>query len=160
MNAEEYMDGIPEQVVLFCKTEGYTEPFKAEGRWWGFPPNGVMPLEIPARCASARDEAYTVRVGGIEAVAISSTDSLELRGQSMELLGMDEARSLSWMSPSEVEAFLASRVECRESQRLEEQLEQLKARLLPALAIYQTEYYTLCWGGQYDLPIVPRVDPI
>lgn len=30
----------------WCRENGYTEPFFQEGRWWGYPINGVIPIPI------------------------------------------------------------------------------------------------------------------
>lgn len=30
----------------WCQRHGYTDPFRRNGEWWAFPPNGVMPIKI------------------------------------------------------------------------------------------------------------------
>lgn len=35
-----------DRVAQWCEGSGYTDPFHQEGRWWAFPPNGVMPVAI------------------------------------------------------------------------------------------------------------------
>jgi hypothetical protein len=37
---------IPNYVAEFCRENGHTEAFEKDDRWWAFPPNGVMPVEV------------------------------------------------------------------------------------------------------------------
>lgn len=55
----------PTQVNAWCEENGYTEPFYQEGRWWGFPPNGVMPVEIKRENNSGDRNSYNLSVDGI-----------------------------------------------------------------------------------------------
>lgn len=34
------------RIHQWCEEHGYTDPFFQEGRWWGFPPSGVMPIRL------------------------------------------------------------------------------------------------------------------
>lgn len=36
----------PSDMEAWCAATGYTDPFHQENRWWAFPPNGVMPVEV------------------------------------------------------------------------------------------------------------------
>ncbi|MEL6777613.1 MAG: hypothetical protein AAFO06_10180 [Cyanobacteria bacterium J06597_16] len=31
---------------VWCNTQGYSNPFRKDGEWWAFPPNGVIPVQI------------------------------------------------------------------------------------------------------------------
>ncbi len=36
----------PDDRTAWLIANGYTDPFRNEGQWWAFPPNGVMPVPI------------------------------------------------------------------------------------------------------------------
>ncbi len=37
----------PEVVDSYCRTHGFTDPFRQDGYWWAFPPHGAMPIQLP-----------------------------------------------------------------------------------------------------------------
>lgn len=45
----------------WCHEQGYSDPFRHNGMWWAFPPNGVIPL--PIKDVMAADWQLTVRIG-------------------------------------------------------------------------------------------------
>jgi len=49
MEKHPFAERQKELVMRKCEEIGYTEPFFQEGRWWAFPPNGVMPVAIDLR---------------------------------------------------------------------------------------------------------------
>lgn len=36
----------PQDLEKWCEANGYTDPFKSDGRWWAFPENAVMAVPV------------------------------------------------------------------------------------------------------------------
>ncbi|MEM6255079.1 MAG: hypothetical protein AAF821_19355 [Cyanobacteria bacterium P01_D01_bin.156] len=47
----------------WCEQNGYSDPFRLNGEWWAFPPNGVMPVQI--KTVISEDCRYLVRIGSV-----------------------------------------------------------------------------------------------
>jgi hypothetical protein len=41
--------GIPTHIVEWCNKNLHTNPFKDEGKWFAYPPGGVMAIEVPGQ---------------------------------------------------------------------------------------------------------------
>lgn len=37
----------PEVVDSYCRTHGFTDPFRQDGHWYAFPPHGALPIQLP-----------------------------------------------------------------------------------------------------------------
>ncbi|MBT9159510.1 MAG: hypothetical protein DDT26_00769 [Dehalococcoidia bacterium] len=40
-------------LTAYCTEHGYSEPQYVDGAFWGFPPNAVMPVQIPEKVIRA-----------------------------------------------------------------------------------------------------------
>lgn len=48
---------------IWCDQYGYSNPFRLNGEWWAFPPNGVMPVQI--HTVISEDCRYLVQIGSV-----------------------------------------------------------------------------------------------
>jgi hypothetical protein len=44
------------QRTAWLTNNGYTDPFQNEGKWWAFPPNGVMPVPMREAIATTLED--------------------------------------------------------------------------------------------------------